>query len=85
MTFKFDNGQRVKDLVDGFSGIITGRCEYLNGCRQYRVSPSKLKQDGTPAEGIWIDEAQLTVSGKGISVQKKETGGPQINTPKGKF
>lgn len=30
--FRLELGLEVKDIVTGFRGIITGRCEYLTGC-----------------------------------------------------
>jgi len=31
-------GNKVRDKVSGIEGIVTGRCEYLNGCVQYCVT-----------------------------------------------
>jgi hypothetical protein len=36
-TFKFDLGVTVKDVIHGFEGVVTGRCQYLTGCTQYLV------------------------------------------------
>jgi hypothetical protein len=54
-------GDRVKDRISGFSGITTGRTEYINGCRQFLVKPEKVKDDGDKLDGIWIDEQTLEV------------------------
>lgn len=72
-------GCKVQDKVTGHIGIVTGRCEYLNGCIQYSVT-GKMGKDGK-VPSPWIDENQLVVLGPGISVQKKTTGGPQSNAP----
>lgn len=64
--FKFENGAKVKDLVTGVEGIITGRAEYLNGCVNYCVKP-KLDKEGKVAKGEWVDEPQLVALGKGVS------------------
>jgi hypothetical protein len=56
---KISIGCRVTDTINGFTGLTTGRLEYLNGCRQFLVKPEKLNKDGKPEEGIWIDEQNL--------------------------
>jgi len=53
-------GSRATDTINGFSGLVTGRLEYLNGCRQFLIKPEKLDKDGKPQEGVWIDEQNLT-------------------------
>lgn len=74
-------GKKVKDIVTGFQGIATGRCEYLNGCIQYRVEPP-MKTDGTTIDK-WIDVGQLEIVGEGVAVTKRDTGGPSSSEPKG--
>lgn len=59
-------GDRVVDRVTGWSGIITGRLEYLNGCRQFLVKPEHLDKDGKMVDGIWLDEQYLMVLDKGV-------------------
>jgi len=51
-------GQKVRDVVSGLEGIVTGRTEYLNGCIQYCVKPP-LDKDGKMQEAWWIDRAVL--------------------------
>lgn len=74
-------GKKVKCIVTGFEGIATGRCEYLNGCVQYRVEPP-MKADGTTVDK-WIDVGQLEITGEGVIVAKRDAGGPSFSTPKG--
>ena len=52
-------GSVATDRITGFSGIATGRAEYLNGCVKIFVEPQSLK-DGSPIEGVWFDEQRLT-------------------------
>lgn len=74
--FKHDLGDKVRDSVTGFQGIVTCRSEHLNGCKRYGVQAQKLK-DNKPAEAEWIDEAQLTsVSKCAVEVKKTGTEGP---------
>jgi len=44
--FKYELGQGVKDIVSGFCGVVTARIEYLTGCGQYALSPTKLSKEG---------------------------------------
>lgn len=82
MTIKL--GSKVKDLVTGFEGIVTGRCEYINGCIQFCVRPKS--KGGSMPDGQWIDWQQLKVLGEGISVSAKAaTGGPQSSPPKSQY
>ena len=50
-------GVRARDMVSGWTGVLTARYEYLNGCTRYEVSGS---EDGKP-KGYVFDEAQLEV------------------------
>jgi len=63
---KFILGQEVKDKITGFKGIVTGHADYLTGCNQYCVLPSKLK-DNNIIEGRWFDEGRLKLVSKKIN------------------
>lgn len=30
--FKFENGQIVKDMITGFTGVVVARVNYMTGC-----------------------------------------------------
>lgn len=51
-------GDEVKDSISGFTGIATGRAEYLTGCVQIQIASATLK--GEPTDH-WIDEQRLTI------------------------
>ena len=77
-------GQRAKDKITGFEGILTARCEFLTGCNRYCIQPTEL-QDGKPIEGIYPDEGQIEIIGTGIQkeeVQAKENGACAPNPSK---
>jgi hypothetical protein len=79
MSFKFNNGEEVKDLISGFKGIIIGRCDYLTGCRQYLLKPKKLdKATGKPIDGYWFDEDRLNLVSKGVSIKEQNKGGRSL-------
>ncbi|MDK8871517.1 hypothetical protein [Paracoccus sp. SSJ] len=70
-------GFEATDMVSGFSGTITGRADYISGCRQYCLqAPSK---DGEFKQAQWFDEERLQVrpDQPGMpQVMATKTGGP---------
>lgn len=52
-------GATVKDVITGFSGIVTAHATYITGCDQYLVQP--VMQDGKFEEPRWIDGDRLNV------------------------
>lgn len=70
-------GDKVKDGVSGFTGIVTARTDYINKCVRFEVSPAKTDQ-GKLLDAYWFDEEQLIVVKKSVFKVKKEvpTGGP---------
>jgi hypothetical protein len=58
-------GDRVKDRVTGFTGIVVVRSVWLNGCVRLGVQAEKHKDDGTNPDPIHFDEAQAEVVDKG--------------------
>jgi hypothetical protein len=74
-------GEKVRDKVSGFVGIATSRVEYLNGCIQYGVR-GKVDKDNKAPEAIYVDQEQLEIVSKGISIKKKATGGDMSDAPK---
>ncbi len=54
-------GQRVRDKVDGFQGVVVARTEWLWGCVRYEVQPEVLADDGQPLKTQWLDQEQLEV------------------------
>lgn len=74
-------GDKVKDKVTGFEGIVVAIDEWLNGCRRAGVQ-AKMKKDGTFRDPAWIDESQLTIlkrnaMGKPKSKYSPVRGGPR--------
>ena len=77
-------GDKVKDVVTGYAGIVIARTEYLNGCVQFGVKADTLK-DGAPIDAQWLDENQLIVveagkvpafSRNSQNIETQRTGGP---------
>jgi len=69
-------GDKVKDMVTDFEGIVVARAVYMNGCIRCEVL-AKITKDGKPIEGEWIDETQLICKKKAkVQSKEKDTGGP---------
>ncbi len=49
---------KVIDRITGFSGIVIGRTEWLNGYTQLGVQSKKL-EDGKPLAVEWFNEQRL--------------------------
>jgi hypothetical protein len=77
-------GNKVRDSITGFEGIVIGRTEWLYGCTRLGVEPQKL-HEGKPVEAQWFDEQRLTVltddKPQVSKDSKARTGGPH-NDPK---
>lgn len=70
------NGDRVKDVVTGFQGIVTAEHRYLNGCKRLSVQPEELK-DGKLADALAFDIEQLTLVEANVHRLGAPTGGPE--------
>jgi len=55
-----DFGFTGKDVVTGFTGIITGSCSYISGCDQYLLTP-QVGVDGVYKEGQWFDTSRIDI------------------------
>ena len=78
---KVENGDKVRDIVTGFSGICVGITQWLNGCRRVAIQP-KIGDDGKLVEPLWFDEQQIEVVSAGaIKIDRQDTGGPLPSRP----
>ncbi len=69
-------GDRVRHKIHGFTGILTGRTEYLSGCVRIVVTSEKLDKDGEPPEGLWFDEDLVVLVKANGEKKRKPSGGP---------
>lgn len=85
--FRFALGVEVKDKVSGFTGIVTGRSEFLNGCIRYSVEHRTLTKEGARKDVEHFDEGQLELGkGKPVVVSRPASappGGPRRDIPRG--
>ena len=71
-------GDKVKDTVTEFEGIVIALSSYLHGCTRVGVKSVSLK-DGIPTEAQWFDAPQLKIIARGVV----EVTNPQKDTPGG--
>jgi len=92
--FKFNLGDKVKDQITGFEGIVTCCSMWLTGCNTYGIKPLDLK-DGKPQESVYLDEPQLELMeekvidlnrGKAANTENEPPGEPEkIIQPPNRF
>jgi len=80
--FKFSNGEEVKDVVSGFTGIIDCCSLWLNGCRRYSVQPKMKEGETSKPDSLWIDEESIEKISDGVKkvVIPTKTGGPSSSS-----
>ena len=81
---KLELGCTARDIVTGFTGVLTGKAEYLTGCIQFSVTPG-VDDKGKCQENQWIDEGRLEVlqSVQVVNVIQNQAinpGGPQMDS-----
>lgn len=77
MSFKFNLRDKVKDTVTGFTGIVSSRTEWMNGCIRYGVQATKLTKEGKVADSEHLDEQQLVLVMAAAGPKGRPGGGPQ--------
>ena len=57
-------GQKGRDAITGFEGVIVGKVEYLTGCNQVLlVAPAK---EGKGGESHWFDDSRIEVTDRSV-------------------
>lgn len=54
-------GQRAKDVITGFEGIVLATMQHLTGCNQVCILPQTLDKDGKRRDGEWFDDSRVEV------------------------
>ena len=73
--FKFYLGDKVKDLITGYEGIVIARTQYITNCNTYGVKSLKLKND-VPMDTQWFDEPHVVLVVEKAYKAHQTTGGP---------
>jgi hypothetical protein len=55
-------GDRVREVVTGRTGLVTGFCEYLWGCEQLLVHIDGEKDKDGDTKTVWYDVSRLEVT-----------------------
>ena len=74
--YKFELGQKARDKITGFEGIITACCVEMFGCDTYIVQP-EVGENGAIGESVWLDEGRIEITGAGVKpaeVQAEKNG-----------
>jgi hypothetical protein len=75
-------GDKAKDKITGFAGVVVARTEYLTGCTRVSLQSQKL-HDGKPQDWVSFDEDQLEIiPDTPVDLKVKKAGGPQPWEPK---
>lgn len=76
-------GQKGRDVITGFEGTCTGKCQYISGCNQALLTPHGLTSEGKTKEGFWFDEQRIQVTDEArIVLDNGDTPGPDKEAPK---
>ena len=72
-------GEKAKDEISGYKGVIVALTEWLNGCRRITIQCEELFE-GKPIENQTFDAEQVSRVGKKPTAGKapSRTGGPSI-------
>jgi hypothetical protein len=70
--YLFALGDRVKDRITGFEGIVVSRIDSLQGCNRYAVQPETL-EGGKMLEAYYIDEQGLELTAKNVHTPFKRS------------
>lgn len=75
---KINLGDKVKDSVTGFTGIVVGRTTWLHGCDRLIVQPEGINKEGKIYDNNSFDEPQLVLVKKAKTKEgDHSTGGPR--------
>lgn len=74
--FLYNLGDKAKDRITGFTGIIIARTQWLTNCNTYALKYTKLHEN-KPMDAQWFDEPNIEIVKKKEALEpKKKTGGP---------
>ena len=71
------HGDRVRDKVTGFKGIVVGITRWFTGCTTIGIKPEGLSKEGKPLDAEWFDDFNVEIlKSQAIPPKKIATGGP---------
>lgn len=70
-------GQKARDVISGFEGIVTGHASYITGCDRWGLTPLGVNAEGHTLETEWFDERRIEViSEKAVQLVQEAPAGP---------
>lgn len=73
-------GVKARDVVTGFTGIVTGKATYLTGCDQFCLTTQV--DDKHESKGNWFDENRIEIlDGAPVELYSGEPGAPIAGGP----
>lgn len=75
--FKFSLGEKVKEKITGFEGVVMSQAAYISGCTQYGVMSTELDTEGASKSWIYYDENRLASLGSKIELDEDEEEEPE--------
>lgn len=78
-------GLTGKDIITGFTGVITGASSYISGCDQLLLAP-RADEKGDVKDGQWYDSSRVQIMPEYLRVELpeslvKEAPGPDKEAP----
>jgi len=70
-------GDKAKDSISGFSGIVTGVYKYLNGCVRMQIEADHLNKDGNVIGSQIFDVEQVVLVKAAQKKVMSPSGGPR--------
>jgi hypothetical protein len=80
----FDIGDKLKEKITGFEGVVMSIAFYSTGCIHYGLLTQKTKKDGTLPDWQYFDESRLSMVQQGeidFEVKKEKPSGPGNEVP----
>jgi hypothetical protein len=73
-------GDKVRDRISSYEGVMIARCEYLTGCAQIGIKPQGMKTDGGTHDLLYFDEPFVELVEKNVvqpvEPRDADAGGP---------
>lgn len=75
-------GEKARDRITGFEGVVTGLALYISGCDQALLAPP-VDNEGRFRDGLWFDIRRLVrIDGPTIVLDNGATPGCDRAAPK---
>lgn len=73
-------GDKVRDRITGFEGVITGYVHYISGCDQVLVAP-RVKEDGSAISSQWFDDDRVDIVEAQVAKVRDGKRGSDLEAP----